>query len=102
LKTTPILLPALQRILTEFGLNLKLARLRRRLTPNQVSERANIARSTLWLIEKGSKGVSIGNYLQVMHVLGIENDLMEVGKKDALGRTLQDIKLLKQNRHKNG
>ena len=36
------------------GDNIKLARLRRELTAEQVAERAGISRSTLWQIEKGN------------------------------------------------
>ncbi len=42
------LLPRLSKILEEAGENIKLARLRRNLTMEQVSERAGISRSTLW------------------------------------------------------
>ena len=55
----PILLPEINRILSEFGENLKLARLRRKLSIQQVSERANVNRSTLWRIVKGSPSVAI-------------------------------------------
>ena len=42
------LLPRLSSILEEMGDNIKLARLRRELTAEQVAERAGISRSTLW------------------------------------------------------
>ena len=41
----------LSSILEEMGDNIKLARLRRELTAEQVAERAGISRSTLWRIE---------------------------------------------------
>ena len=50
------LLPGPGKILTELGVNLKLARKRRKLTRNLVEERAGIARSTLQLIEDGNPG----------------------------------------------
>ena len=93
-----ILLPRLQKILADFGENIKLARLRRKLSVKQVAERANIARSTLWLIEKGSPGVTIGSYLQVLFVLGLEKDILTVAGDDELGRKLQDAKLLVKKR----
>ncbi len=68
----PILLPKYQRILNELGKNIKLARLRRKYSSQQVSERANISRPTLLAIEKGSESVSIGLYLKVLVVLGLE------------------------------
>ncbi len=95
-----ILLPTAKKILKELGENLKLARKRRRLTGSQVSERAGIARSTLQLIEKGSPGVAMSAYLQVLFVLGLEKDLLLVGANDPLGRKLQDAGLLSGSRKK--
>lgn len=89
----PVLLPKSLRILSEMGENIKLARLRRKLSADQVSERAGISRSTLSFIEKGYEGVNIGNYLLVLKVLGLENDLLLVAKDDVLGRKLQDLDL---------
>ena len=93
-----VLLPSLQKVLSEFGENIKLARLRRKLSTEQVSERANISRSTLWLIEKGTPGVAMGTYLQVLFVLGLEKDFLQVGSDDTLGRKLQDTELLVKER----
>jgi len=93
MKTKIALIPKYRRILIELGRNLKLARLRRRLSSQQVAERANISRPTLSSIEKGSENVSIGSYIQVLVVLGLEKDLLSVAKDDALGRKLQDAKL---------
>ena len=65
----PILLPTAKRIMKTLGVNIKLARRRRRLSTEQVAERANISRSTLWLVEKGDPGVAMGTYLQVLFVV---------------------------------
>ncbi len=94
----PILLPKITKILTEFGENIKLARLRRKLSTEQVAERAGIARSTLWAIEKGSPNVAFGFYVQVLFVLGLEKDLLKLAGDDSLGRKLQDAKLLVRER----
>ncbi len=89
----PILLPKHSKLLKELGENIKLARLRRKFSAEQVSERANISRPTLHSIEKGSESVSIGLYLQVLIVLGLEQDLLLLAKDDVLGRKLQDLGL---------
>jgi transcriptional regulator with XRE-family HTH domain len=89
-----ILLPSADKVLRELGENIKLARKRRKLTEGQVAERANIARSTLQLIEKGEPGVAMSSYLQVLFVLGLEKDLLRVAADDPLGRKLQDAGLL--------
>jgi transcriptional regulator with XRE-family HTH domain len=92
------LLPKLNRILTVLGENIKLARLRRKLTAEQVAERAGISRSTLWQIEKGLPNVSLGNYAQALFVLGLEKDLEQVAADDVLGRKLQDAEILVKKR----
>lgn len=90
-KTT--LLPKLIKILEELGENIKLARLRRKLTTEQIAERAGISRSTLWQVEKGLPSVSMGTYAQVLFVLGLEKDLHLIASDDLLGRKLQDVGL---------
>lgn len=90
----PVLLPRTQRILTELGENIKLARLRRKLSAERVAERTNISRPTLWSIEKGNPGVSMGAYIQVLFILGLEKDMLDVARDDILGRKLQDAKLI--------
>lgn len=94
----PILLPKYKRLLENLGENIKLARLRRKFSTEQVSERANISRPTLHAIEMGAESVSIGLYLQVLVVLGLEKDLLLIAKDDELGRKLMDAKLITKNR----
>jgi transcriptional regulator with XRE-family HTH domain len=93
-----VILPKTKRILTEMGENIKLARLRRKLSSEQVAERANISRPTLLAIEKGSPAVSIGSYLLVLQVLGLEKDFLLIAKDDELGRKLQDAKISTRER----
>ena len=61
--------PKYQEVLEQMGENIKLARKRRKLTTIQLSERADIARSTLYLIEKGNPGVAMGAYFNVLRSL---------------------------------
>jgi transcriptional regulator with XRE-family HTH domain len=77
------------------GENIKLARKRRKLTAVQVSERADIARSTLYLIETGNPSVAMGAYFNVLRVLGLQDDFLKLAADDELGRKLQDLELLK-------
>ncbi len=88
-----IILPKTRRILAEMGENIKLARLRRKFSAEQVAERANISRPTLSSIEKGKPTVSIGSYLLVLQVLGLEKDFLLLAKDDELGRKLQDANI---------
>jgi transcriptional regulator with XRE-family HTH domain len=91
-KTAP-LLPVSEDRLVRFGERLRLARLRRRLTAKQVAERAGMTPVTLRNLERGGSGVTIGAYLAVMQVLGIERDLDLIAKDDTQGRELQDARL---------
>lgn len=93
MKQTIVLLPKGQRILNSLGENIKLARLRRRLSASQIAERAGISRATLWQIEKGVSSVTMGAYFQVLFVLGLEKDFLKVGADDELGRKIQDAGL---------
>ncbi|MBK9391358.1 MAG: helix-turn-helix transcriptional regulator [Bacteroidetes bacterium] len=89
----PILLPRAQKVISTLGENVRLARLRRKYSAQQVSERANISRPTLLSIEKGNPNVSIGAYVKVLMVLGLEKDIDTIAKDDDLGRKLQDANL---------
>lgn len=93
-----LLLPRQQEILEQLGENIRLARLRRRLSTTQVAERAGIDRSTLWNVEKGSPSVAMAAYTQVLFVLGLSEDLLKVATDDALGRRLQDAELVVKKR----
>ena len=57
-KKTIVLLPETERILEQMGLQIKYARLRRKLTSELDAERAGISRATLVSIEKGSPSVA--------------------------------------------
>ena len=97
-RETTNLLPKHGRLLAELGENLRLARLRRQLSAEQVAERAGVSRSTLHLMENGSAGTSLGKLLQVLAVLGLESDLDRLAADDVLGRKLEDARLSETRR----
>lgn len=93
-KKSVVLMPDTQKILETMGEQIKLARLRRKLSVELVSERAGISRATLWSVEKGSSSVAMGIYAAVLHALnGMDEDLLLIAKDDELGRKLQDMDL---------
>jgi transcriptional regulator with XRE-family HTH domain len=85
--------PKLQRILEELGENIRLARLRRKFSTTQLAERAAISRNTLRAVEQGSATVTFSAYANVLHCLGLENDLRLIARDDELGRKIQDAQL---------
>lgn len=89
-----MVLPRYKDVLAQMGEQIKLARKRRKLTAVQVAERADISRSTLHLIEKGTPSVAMGAYFNVLRVLGLQDDFLKLAADDVMGRKLQDIELL--------
>lgn len=85
-------------ILSRLGESIKLARLRRKISLRSMAERAGIAVSTLTNIEDGSPSVSLGNYLQVLSVLRLDEDLLLIAENDPLGRQIQDAELIVKKR----
>ncbi len=92
-RNTTAPLPAVERVVRELGDNIRLARLRRRLSAVLVAERAGMSRPTLRAVERGESSVTLGAVANVLHCLGLEKDLALVGRDDALGRKLTDLAL---------
>lgn len=98
-KRKTVLLPQTKEYLSTMGQQIKLARLRRKLSAELVAERADISRATLWAVEKGSPSVAIGTYAAVLHALqGMDKDLLLIAKDDIVGHTLQDLQILPKKR----
>jgi len=89
----PPLFPQEQRLLSDLGARLRLARKRRRLSNAAVAGRAGISRTTLYKVEAGDAGATLGSYVRVLTVLGLEGDLNQLAADDRLGRKLQDLAL---------
>jgi transcriptional regulator with XRE-family HTH domain len=93
-KKSVILTPGTKLVLETMGEQIKMARLRRKLSVELVSQRAGISRATLWAVENGAPSVSVGIYAAVLHALsGMDKELLLIAKDDELGRTLQDLNL---------
>lgn len=89
----PVVFPQEQRLLTELGERLRLARKRRKLSNAVVSLRAGISRTTLYKVEAGDPAATLGSYVRVLAVLGLEDDLNQLASDDRIGRKLQDLAL---------
>jgi transcriptional regulator with XRE-family HTH domain len=93
MKASVTLLPKHRRLMSGLGENLKLARLRRRLSAQLVAQRAGISRATLHKVEKGDPTVAMGSYFMVLNVLGLEQEIGHLAADDDFGRRLQDLSL---------
>ena len=89
-----ILFPKLLREFEITGENIKLARLRRKLSPELVCERTGLTDKELFDIESGCPDISIGSYILVLRCYGLEQDIFKITTDDVLGRKLQDLELL--------
>ena len=93
------ILPQTQKLLSQMGEQIRLARLRRHLSSELVAERAGVSRATVSAVEKGSASVAIGAYAAVLHAIGgLEQDLLLIARDDELGRKLQDLELPQRKR----
>lgn len=93
------IMPDTENILKTMGEQIKMARLRRRLSATLVAERAGVSRSTLWKVENGNPSVAVGIYAAVLHALNnMDKDLLKIAGDDELGRKLQDMDLMGKNK----
>ena len=87
---------ALDQAMKQMGEQIKLARKRRHLSMQDIAERATVTRLSISKVEHGDPTVSMGIYARVLYALNLEKDITLLAADDALGRQLQDAKLLKK------
>jgi len=86
-------------ILEEVGKQIRLARLRRKISLKMVCERSGLSRTTVWNVENGSASVSIGAYAAVLKALGnLNTDLLFIAREDEQGKMMQERALLMKGR----
>ena len=88
----------LQENLSIVGEQIRLARLRRNLSVEQIAERAQCSRLTVAKLEKGLPTVSIGILLRVLYALQLDSDILMLARDDKLGRIIQDIEIKNRKR----
>ena len=78
-------------VLKSLGADIALARGRRNISVTDMHKRTGLSRVTINRIEAGDAGVSIGKYLMVLRILGLEDGFSKVASDDVMGRKIQDI-----------
>ncbi len=77
---------------------IRLARLRRDLSVEQVAERAQCSRLTVSKLEKGVSTVSVSVLLRVLYALQLGDDILHIAHDDELGHVIQDIEIKNKKR----
>lgn len=88
--------PKEQKVLTEFGERIRLARLRRNISTETMAIRAACSRMTLHKAELGSPTVAFGTYARILAALHLLDDISLLARDDELGRRLQDLEMPKR------
>ena len=73
---------AVEDLLKRLGRNIRTARLRRKLSMEELAERVGISRYVLADIEKGKPTTAIAAYLGTLWALGLLRDMREVADPD--------------------
>lgn len=86
--------------ITIMGKHIRVARIRRNLTMEEMSSRMFITRKTLTRLEKGDPGVSLAVFASALWVLGLEGNLQTIAEpeQDTVGIFHERKKLPKRVR----
>ncbi len=79
----------------ELGMNVRIARKRRRLLQGELARKAGVSEKTVRRLEKGEDGVSMGNVLSVLWALGLLPTARALAspETDEHGKTLELARL---------
>jgi len=82
---------AVAEVLARLGANIRTARIRRRLTQEDVARRVGVSRFVVAEVERGKPGTGIAAYLGALWVLGLLGPMSEVADpaRDEEGMTLE-------------
>ena len=79
----------------ELGMNVRIARKRRRMLQGELAQKAGVGEKTIRRLEKGEDGVSMGNVLSVLWALGLLPTAKALAnpEQDEHGKTLELARL---------
>ncbi len=89
--------PAAEHVV-QLGQHIRIARLRRRWTVAELAQKAGINRNTLTALELGKPGTSLGTYVTVLWVLGLDSTLEAIAHPDSdlHGKALEAARRLRR------
>jgi transcriptional regulator with XRE-family HTH domain len=102
MRTRPAMPLPVKRALAKLGDDIRSARTRRRISTTVMAERAFITRTTLYKVERGDPGVSLGIYATVLFVLGFTERLAVIAdvRTDDVGLQLDEERLPRRIRQR--
>jgi len=85
---------AVAEALTRLGDNIRTARLRRRMTIEDLAERVGVSRRTMGDVERGKATTAIVAYLGALWALGLSEQMRDVADpdRDAEGKILESVR----------
>lgn len=94
-QATSTLPRAARHALAKLGMDIAVARKKRRISTVSMAERAFVSRSTYAKIEKGDPTVSIGAYVTVLAILGLVESVGQLADRsnDTLGLDIDEGRL---------
>lgn len=83
---------AVERILSRWGRNIRIARLRRKLRLEDLAERVGISRYLMADVEKGKPTAAVVAYIGALWALGLTDDLSNIADpdRDTEGKALEN------------
>lgn len=83
------------KVARELGMNVRIARKRRRMLQGELAQKAGVGEKTIRRLEQGDDGVSIGNVLSVLWALGLLPTARALAdpETDGHGKTLELARL---------
>jgi len=88
--------------LDRLGRTVRLARLRRNLSQEELAERMGVSRSSVVMLERGASGVAIGILLKALTLFGYGDRLGEILANDPMGEELELAMGRKRSRARDG
>jgi transcriptional regulator with XRE-family HTH domain len=98
--SSQFMIDGVEDLLKIVGENIKLARIRRKMTQDELANRIHVDKRTISRMEQGDPSINFKNLLTVLITFGIEDSAYELASpdKDEVGKSLELLKQPKRVR----